>query len=180
METPENRDIMIEIAKAADAEEIKNVQHAAWLKAYPNETAGITVDDIESRFADVSGERMARRKRNLESPEPGTTTLVARKDGEGAGVCMVVKKNDRNQLQMIYVHPEFQRLGIGKKLLDEGRKFIDSTKDTYVEVVDYNQPAINFYTRLGFVATGNSHQDERFRMKSGGVFTEMEMVLKAL
>lgn len=180
MESSDIGEITIEVAKLADAEQIKDVQLATWLKTYPNKVAGITVDDIEARFADVSGERMVRRKRNLKFPEPGTTTLVARKDGEVVGVCMMVKKSDRNQLQMIYVHPEYQRLGIGKKLWDEGRKFIDSTKDTYVEVVDYNKQAINFYTRLGFIATGNSHQDERFRMKSGGIFTEMEMVLKAL
>lgn len=179
MESSGNSEIAIEIATAADAEGIIGVHHAAWLKTYPNQAAGVTVEDIESRFEDVSGERMARRKRNLELPEPGTTTLVARKAGTVVGVCMVVKKDDRNQLQMIYVHPEHQRLGIGKKLWDEGRRFLDLAKDTYVDVVDYNQQAIDFYTKLGFVPTGHTHQEERFRMKSGSIFTEMEMVLKA-
>lgn len=179
MESVEDNEIQIELAKVSDAEGINEVHHRAWLTAYPNPERGITVDDIEARFADVSEERMARRRRILENPEPGMTTLVARKDSKIVGVCRVIKKEDRNQLQMIYVHPEYQRLGIGRKLWDEGKKHIDLSKDTYVEVVDYNQQAINFYKKLGFVPTGRTHQDERFRMNSGAIFTEMEMVLKA-
>ena len=53
-------------------------------------------------------------------------------------------------------------------------------KDTYVDVAEYNQRAIDFYTKLGFVDTGRRHQEERFRMKSGAIITEMEMVRKAI
>ena len=169
----------IDIAKPRDAEGINEVRRQAWLKAYPNPEKGITVEDIEARFSDVSGERIARNRKFLEYPEAGMTTLVARKNSMIVGVCRVIKKLDRNQLQMIYVHPDFQGQGIGVALWDEGKKYIDTTKDTYVEVADYNTQAIKFYSKRGFVTTGRTHQDEHFRLKSGAIFTEMEMVLKA-
>jgi RimJ/RimL family protein N-acetyltransferase len=56
---------------------------------------------------------------------------------------------------------------------------MDASADIYVEVVDFNEQAINFYRKLGFVPTGRTIRDERFRMKSGAIFTEIEMVLKA-
>ncbi len=111
----------------------------------------------------------------------------------------------------------------------------DSSKETYVEVVGYNEQAIvfywmtprmprsfaagmnrrplklvrpvgrssssinamvavrecpapwcgdrrtaRFYEKLGFRDTGVRKQDEKFRMKSGAIFTEMETVLKGV
>jgi len=44
-----------------------------------------------------------------------------------------------------------------------------------VEVVDYNESAVNFYRSKGFEDTGNRRQDEKYRMKSGAIFIEMEM-----
>lgn len=178
MESVETGKILIQIARSEDAEGINDVHHEAWLKAYPNPEKGISLEDIEARFADKSEERLARRRASLEHPEEGMTTLVARKGSKITGVCRVAQKEDRNQLQMIYVHPDYQHQGIGKQLWEMARKYIDASKDTYVEVVDYNTPAIDFYKKLGFVDTGRREQDERFRLKSGAIFTEMEMVLK--
>jgi ribosomal protein S18 acetylase RimI-like enzyme len=68
---------------------------------------------------------------------------------------------------------------VGTAIWHEAAKFIDPTKDTFLEVADYNENAINFYKKLGFEDTGKRITDERFRMKSGSIIPEMEMVLKA-
>lgn len=156
------------------------VQYKAWLATYPNEKHGITIDDIEHRYKDAFvGERLEKRKKVISNPPSNEKVLLA-KDGEKVvGMCYVVMKEDKNQLQAIYVLPEYHGKGIGTQLWEEARKFFDPAKDIYVEVVDYNEKAINFYKKLGFVDTGRRFQDERFRMKSGAIFTEMEMVKKA-
>ena len=74
------------------------------------------------------------------------------------------------------MHPDFQHHGIGTRLWEAAQQHLDPAKDTYVDVAEYNQRAIDFYTKLGFVDTGRRHQEERFRMKSGAIITEMEMV----
>lgn len=155
------------------------VQYKAWLATYPNEKLGITTDDIEYRYKDAFvGERLEKRKKVISNPPSNEKVLLAKEGDKVVGMCYVVVKEDKNQLQAIYVLPEYHGKGIGTKLWEEARKFFDPAKDIYVEVVDYNEKAINFYKKLGFVDTGRRFQDERFRMKSGAIFTEMEMVKK--
>ena len=86
-------------------------------------------------------------------------------------------KEEKNQLQMIYVLPEYQGKGIGKLLWNEVKKYLDKTKETYVELVTYNENAIKFYQKLGVVDTGKRFLEERFRMKSGNILPQMEMKL---
>jgi len=94
-------------------------------------------------------------------------------------MCRVVKEEKGNRVQAIYVDLEVRGKGVGRKLWEAAQKFFDPARDTYVDVVDYNEQAIGFYGRLGFRDTRVRKQDERFRMKSGSIFTEMEMVRKA-
>ncbi len=173
-------DFVIEKPKPEDAEGIRNVFDITWLATYPNEEKGIYLEDIQERINKKreEGGVEKQRKQILESKED-EILLVAKNSGEVIGVCRVIKKEDRNQLQAIYVLPDFQGKGVGKLLWSKAIEFTDHTKDTYVEVVDYNQGAINFYKNIGFTDTGRRFQDERFRMKSGAIFTEMEMVKKA-
>jgi ribosomal protein S18 acetylase RimI-like enzyme len=179
MDSAEPLKITIERARPEDAEGVFEVHYRTWLATYPNPKVGVTVDDVEARYADRSPERMTKRRERLMQPPEGTTTLIAREGAKVVGVCDVVAKSDRNQIAMIYVLPEQQRKGIGNMLWEEGKKYVDMTKDTYVEVADYNEQAINFYKKLGFVPTGRTFTDENYRLKSGAIIPEMEMVLKA-
>ncbi len=90
----------------------------------------------------------------------------------------MVRNEDYNQLKTIYVLPEFQGKGIGKMLYEEVVKFSDPEKDTIVHVATYSKQAIEFYKKLGFVDTGKRFSEERFKMKSGAIIPEMEMILK--
>ena len=87
----------------------------------------------------------------------------------------VLQREDKE----FYTHHGINWKGTGRALWEATQKFFDPHKDTYVDVVDYNKQAIGFYEKLGFRDTGRRKQEERFRMKSGAIFTEMEMVRKA-
>lgn len=167
--------ITIQKAIPEEALEIGEIFFKTWLATYPNEKYGITVDDIEDRWKDrkkADGSRI----RNMQDNE---ILLTAKGDSKIVGVCRVIKHKEKNQLQAIYVLPEYQGKGIGKMFWEEARKFFDQTKDTYVEVAIYNTNAIEFYKKLGFVDTGRRMKDERFKMKSGAMIPEMEMILRA-
>jgi ribosomal protein S18 acetylase RimI-like enzyme len=105
--------------------------------------------------------------------------FVAKVNGKVVGFCFVTKNEERNQLSAIYILPEFQGKGLGKSLWESASSFIDTSKDTFVDVVTYNTQAIEFYKKLGFVDTGRRWSEEKFKMKSGGVLPEMEMVIRA-
>lgn len=58
--------------------------------------------------------------------------------------------------------------------------FLDKNKETIVQVATYNEKAISFYKKLGFVDTGKRFTEERFVMPiSGSKIPEMEMVLSS-
>lgn len=170
-------DILIQIAKTEDRQQIGEVFDKVWLTTYPNKEYRITVDDIlnhlEKRHQRIKDSKTDR----INNPPKGETLLVAKESDKVVGVCRLVVKEDRNQLQAIYVLQEYQGKGIGTMFWKEGQKYIDPNKDFYVELAVYNKSALEFYKRLGFVDTGRRMQDEKLRMKSGSIIPEMEMVI---
>ncbi|HCC04876.1 TPA: hypothetical protein DEP58_01045 [Patescibacteria group bacterium] len=172
----ENLSLRVCVGEENDAEAIVDVLYKTWLATYPNEDAGITVDDVEDRFIERRSEAGIEktRKRLREQSDDQKTFVV--KDGEKViGVSVVSKDETRNRLIAIYVLPEYQGKGVGKMLWNELQEFFDDDKDIFVELVEYNTSAIAFYTGLGFQDTGRRFSDESKRMKSGAVLQEMEM-----
>lgn len=154
------------------------VQYKAWLATYPNEKLGITVDDIEDRYKDAfSGEKLKKRENLITHLESNEKYIIAKDGDKVVGMCYAVIQEDKNQLEALYLLPEYQRKGIGTQLWNAVLPFFDKSKDIYVEVADYNEKAINFYKKLGFVDTGRRFSDDRFKMKSGAILPEMEMVI---
>jgi ribosomal protein S18 acetylase RimI-like enzyme len=164
--------------KPEDSRGVAEVFHKTWLATYPNEQAGISAEDIEDRFKDAfTEEALTKRSERIAHPAEGTSFFVA-KDGEKVvGVCNMARHPDRNQLQAIYVLPEYQGKGVGTLLWEEARKHFDAGKDIVVQVAEYNKKAIDFYERLGFVATGKHFTDEHFKMKSGAMIPETELII---
>jgi len=172
---------MIEIVfpKPEDAEAIQMVFYKSWLDTYPNKEVGITIDDVEHWYKDDWNGKIEKQRARIANPPENQSFFIA-KDGDNVvGVCRIVKYPDKNQLQAIYVLPDQQRKGIGKMLWDKALEILDPSKDTIVQVADYNKKAIEFYKKLGFVDTGKRFSDEHFRMKSGAIIPEMEMIIKS-
>ncbi|HRY62766.1 MAG TPA: GNAT family N-acetyltransferase [Candidatus Paceibacterota bacterium] len=172
--------IEIALARPEDAWGTKNVFYQTWLTTYPNKEVGVTVEDVEDRYKDRFSEKeLARRKDRLANPPSNEIFLVAKEGDEVVGACVLTKRGNFNQLQAIYVLPEYQGRGIGKMLWSEALNFFGTEKDIVVEVATYNTNAIEFYKKLGFQDTGKRWKDEYTRMKSGAIIPEMEMILKA-
>lgn len=159
------------------AEQIQDVFYHTWLATYPG-NAGITVEDVEKRFADrLSEEKLAKRREELENPHPGHHVLVALHEEKVVGVCRL-ETGTGNRIKAIYVLPEYQGKGIGRQLWEKAKEYCDETKETHVAVATFNTSAIAFYTKLGFVDTGRRFTEERLRMESGAEIPQMDMVLK--
>lgn len=172
-------DIRIGVALPKDAYAIQEVFYKTWLTTYPNNDAGVTVDDIEDQYKDAfTEERLQKIQEDLLNPKKEKTLLVARCEGKVVGVCRIIRRSDKNQLHAIYVLPEYQGKGIGKLLWTEAQNYFDQDKDIVVEVATYNTNAIAFYKKLGFMDTGRRFSDEKFRMKSGALIPEMELEIK--
>ncbi len=89
-------------------------------------------------------------------------------------VCASVEQ-DKNCLEVIYILPEYQRMGLGHLAWKEIAKHFDPNKKTVIRVASYNIKAINFYKKLGFKETGKVWWDEKFKMKSGNIIPTTEL-----
>lgn len=181
IESKENSpEIKILPATPEDARGVAELFYKTWLATYPNEKAGITVDDVEDRFKNAfTEESLAKRAERMSQLKENETFFLAKEGDKVVGACNVVRHPDKNQLQAIYVIPEYQGKGVGKLLWEQAQKYFEADKDTIVQVATYNTNAIEFYKKLGFEETGKEFSDEKFRMKSGAIIPETEMVIKA-
>lgn len=58
--------------------------------------------------------------------------------------------DEREVMWKLYVHPDHQGLGIGSRLLEEIEQLVDG-EELWLEVVDGNVRAVDFYQARGFV-----------------------------
>jgi GNAT superfamily N-acetyltransferase len=167
---------------SASFEDVKGIQevfYKTWLLTYPNKELGITLDDIEERFKDsFSDEALAKRWKRVQGAQ-NEKLIIAKEGGKVVGLIRVLFNPDNNQLQAIYILPEYQGKGIGTLLWKEASKYFDPKKTTIVQVAIYNANAIGFYKKLGFKDNGKRWSDEKLRMKSGSIIPQMEMEIKA-
>ena len=183
----ERRPHTVEIAEAQpeDVEGMHEVFRAAWMETYPNEELGITKEQIAERFdASNTEEEMVRRKARIKFSPVGQHTLVARVDGRIVGVArsMGLKGlpiSGRNRLEAFYVHPDFHKQGIGKKLWEASKQHFIDTQETDVFVASYNHNAIGVYESFGFKDSGGDDiLDERIQV-GGVIIPQRHMVRPA-
>ncbi|MCA9347953.1 GNAT family N-acetyltransferase [Candidatus Saccharibacteria bacterium] len=184
---PELDRLAVEIGRAVpdDAETICDIRDRAWLEAYPNDQLGVTVDDVRIMAQGPNGEYVPRRIAYLKDQlgkEDGTgeTTFVAKLDDKVVGfIDPRIDKQNHRRVGAIYVAPEAQGKGIGSKLMNQALDWYGRDRDIYLEVVSYNQNAINFYESFGFVQTNAVVVPEEGRPSYLKVLPQIEMVLKA-
>jgi ribosomal protein S18 acetylase RimI-like enzyme len=174
-------EIQIEQPADKDIYGIQQVFYKSWLHTYPNEEAGVTIEDIEDKFRDAfSEETLQKRKAYLLNLPEGVRFVIAKDEEQVVAICWQMKKAIVNLLQAMYVLPAYQGKGIGKLLWQDALLYFGKEKDIIVQVATYNTKAIAFYKKLGFIDTGKRYSEERHRMKSGAVITDMEMILYAV
>lgn len=171
--------IIITKPKIEDVKQIQNVFYFTWLATYPDDKVGITKEDIEERYKNRLSERVIEKRKNDISNKNENRLFLVAKDGENiVGVCRLLREKDFNDLEAIYVLPEYQGRGI-KMFWNEAKKFWNLENDIVVRVATYNKNAIEFYKKLGFVDSGKRITEEHFRMPISGVaIPEMELIIK--
>lgn len=172
-------DVQISSANLHDVYGIREVQKETWLATYPNESLGITRELIMQKFAlddTPAGQRqMAERRRRLNDPQQ--LFLVAKDQDQVVGFCWAGRTDSEHRIHAIYLLPNYQGQGIGKQLMAQAQQWLGSHHDIVVNVAAYNQPAIGFYERCGFVKTGRLVKDGAAQLAPGVVIPEIEMVL---
>lgn len=151
----ENFHVVIEEAIPEDAESICRIRDEAWLAAYPNEYLGISRNDVLILAQGPNGEYLPRRikfyRELVEKNDPRHAVYVARSAEDVVGfVSPEIEESGRRRVGQLFVSPTLQGKGIGSKLLQKALEWHGPHTEIYLEVVSYNQDAINFYKSFGF------------------------------
>lgn len=163
-----------------DVPQINEVFYRAFLSAHVNTELGITAEDIDTFFKDRANPiEIKHRAYKLAHQLDNEKFLVAKAENKVIGVCRLVVHDEYNQLQAMYVLPEWQGRGVGTAFWSEALTFFDASKEIVVHVAIYNENAIGFYKKLGFIDTGKRFTEQRHCMPISGVLIpEMEMRLR--
>ncbi|HSW48050.1 MAG TPA: GNAT family N-acetyltransferase [Candidatus Saccharimonadales bacterium] len=170
---------MIQIVDAVvdDVYAIREVQKQTWFATYPNEEYGITLEDLQARFTKETEEQIENRRKIYSDP---SVHIWAAKDGEKiVGFCIAKKEGDSNRIGAIYLLPDYHGQGIGKQLISKALNWLGNEKDIYVHVASYNNNAIKFYEKNGFVRTGKDAFEKSAILPSGKYIPQIEMLKKS-
>lgn len=173
--------IVIHEATPDHAEAIREVQRHTWIATYPNAEYGITKADIEAWFYETPEKAPIRREQRRQSVATAPFHAWIAMDGETVvGFCMVKQEQQENLVQALYVLPEYQGQGVGKRLLQAALQWFGAGKEIVLNVASYNEKAMAFYRAFGFVPAGIVAPAETLQLPSGVHLPEIKMVKRSV
>lgn len=147
---------------------IKNMAAEIWPHNYKNMISAAQIDYmLKMMYSDTS---------LLEQMQKNHIFLLAEENQKYLGFAsyqLHFKNNKETRLHKIYVLPETQGKGVGKKLLQEVIKIACEHNDKEISLtVNRNNEAQHFYKKLGFVIT------DSVDMQIGGGFYMNDYIMK--
>ncbi len=150
----------------------------SWMSVYPDPGQGIMREDVQELFRKRNSATIWLDRLRKNSKRHKDRTFVAKHDGQIVGLVRIIFDRHSNELRALYVHPDFQRMGIGTALVQEARKHFDPCKRTIVWVASYTD-ASKFYRHIGFRAYGAT-TFVRTILPSGKKIPEQSMRLRRI
>jgi ribosomal protein S18 acetylase RimI-like enzyme len=150
--------IEIRRAKAADAPAVADTHDEAWRTAYRGIIPGVELEKLISRRGPVWWESAIRK---------GSRVALLMFGDKIAGYTNYGRNRARSlfyegEIYELYLRPEFQGLGFGRRLFTAARRDLAQSglKSLVVWALSENEPAVEFYRALGGRAVARS--SERF------------------
>jgi ribosomal protein S18 acetylase RimI-like enzyme len=152
--------VLIEIrrAKACDAEAVAETHDAAWRSAYQGIIPGAELEKLISRRGPDWWDSAIRK---------GSRIALMQFGDHIAGYANYGRNRARSlfydgEVYELYLKPEFQGLGFGRRLFSAARRDLTQSglKSLVVWALSDNEPAIEFYKAMGGRAVARS--SERF------------------
>ena len=155
--------VIIRSAKVSDAAGIAKVHVETWQCAYKGQIPNSYLNSLSIE------KRAGTWKKQLETPDVGTHTLVAEVDGQIVGWCTVGVSRDGDasqevgELYGIYILPAHAGKGAGSQLMTKALETLkkEGYKKATLWVLDTNEKTKSWYTRKGWSIEGKTKVDKR-------------------
>jgi len=137
--------VHIRSAQNEDVSRIVDIQQESWRMTYPNASLGVTLEHITNlpwQQKHMEWQHMIRAR--------DYDVFVAELDSVIVGFG-ALERGRKSQVHSLYISAESQRQRLGSKLLG---RMLQGVDDVWLHVAAYNQTAITFYQRHGFVPSG--------------------------
>lgn len=172
-----DNDVQIGEVQSEDIKDVLEIQKITWLATYVNEEYNITKADIESKDFN-SPIRIKSWQDRLLTDKKLSNFWIAKVNSKIVAFCIAKRETDKNKLVAIYVLPNYQGLGLGKKLIEKALAWCgDNNKPIFLDVVKYNLKAKSFYEKFGFKEVGETPIDDLAVLSSGKTLPETRMLL---
>ncbi|MCX6731111.1 MAG: N-acetyltransferase [Candidatus Roizmanbacteria bacterium] len=141
--------ITIHRAKVEDVYEIKKLLFNTWTATYSNIYSPEAIELITSRWHSVV--LLTKQIKN-----PSLFFSVAKDGNKIVGMCNATLTQGGKviNIQRLHIIPEYQRRGIGSKLIEEVIKTFPKALKIELEVEKQNERALTFYQKQGFQRIG--------------------------
>jgi ribosomal protein S18 acetylase RimI-like enzyme len=160
--------LSIRRARIDDIPQIEAVLSATWRDTYSSFLSPSTIEKVKAEWhaPQILGAEIGR---------PSTFFGVAESDACGiVGMITAHSRDDLLSIARLYVLPEFQRQGIGQKLLEESWRVFPRTRRVQLDVEEQNPKGRSFYRKLGFQEVG-VRVDEVLGVKVNSIVMEKDI-----
>lgn len=132
--------VFIERITADDILKIHEIQKAGFEKMYRK------YGDKESPYNETSEDLLRKFNR------PHNYMFLVKNDKENVGYIRIVTKDQRDlaRIALIVILPEYENLGLGKKVMQLAEIEFNSVKEWHLETILQESKLIHFYTELGY------------------------------
>lgn len=145
--------IKIEAAKAEEAQAIKRVLSETWVDTYGPFLSKQTIQKATSVWH-------APKHLIAQIQNPEIFFYLAKDERKSVLGLITARQIDHETLVIyrLYVHPQHQRKGIGRRLLEASVSAYPGVKKLQLEVEEQNQKGLAFYRKNGFIETGRKEE----------------------
>lgn len=152
------------------ARSILNVRRAVRVDTYAGYAETLTAEYLTRRYK-ITPEIIAGEAAKLGNAQ--SQYFLAKDDARVIGY-VKTERSPRQSICLLHILAGYQGRGIGSELMRRAFDGLDLTQPIYLEVVEGNDRAMDWYKRIGFKETGRVIDGTP--IPAGGYLSELEMV----
>lgn len=152
----EKLEFKIEAPKIGDEIGLAPMHIQSWKETYVTPESGLTEEMVDEKLGHMLTNTDFRRNtisEAIKNPDKVFYRVIRSSNDQIVGFMHGSKHEEFNELDGIYLLNEVKGTGVSTKLMEEFLNWIDKSKPIRLEVFSFNDRALNFYKKYGFVKT---------------------------